>query len=234
MVRQHYPEHRICHSPDASVSWPSRSPDLNPIRIVLDRLNEKGDLRQQSCYYAENLVYRTQKTKFIYATCGMFERVQASFQHRADACLHAFRVFVVICVKRKPPLVKNFAFQRWWNVTPRTYNLCGCLQSIIGVLKLPCKLLHIIQEHPVLARNNHCNIIFQTNVSRWPCRCVCPFCKLSEYFAKYSFILLLLRQLTTSELCNPHTKLSKASAGSTLRYQVKLTFVRNTMNGESQ
>jgi hypothetical protein len=45
---------------------------------------------------------------------------------------------------------------------------------------------------------------------------------------------LLLRQLTTSELCNPHTKLSKASAGSTLRYQVKLTFVRNTMNGESQ
>jgi hypothetical protein len=111
--------------PEAPVSWPPRSPDLNPVDFYLwDSM--KNAVFANTVDIREKLWQRLQDAaNEIRTTVGAFEHVRTSFRDRAEACIHAHGGHFELSLKHvqqiNPLLVKHFAFQRCWNITPLNF-----------------------------------------------------------------------------------------------------------------
>jgi hypothetical protein len=105
VVLQHDPGRWICRYPEAPVSWPPRSLNFNPIHFYLWG-SVKIAVYANFVVTREELWQRIQDVaNEICTTPGAFERVRASFQHRADVMCScpwkALRAFVLAYVTSK-------------------------------------------------------------------------------------------------------------------------------------
>jgi hypothetical protein len=135
----YYPGHWIGHDPEASVSWPPRSPDLNPTDFYLAG-SMKNVVHANIVDTREKLLQRMQDAaNEIRTTPGVFRH--HSFSWRASWA------FVAVCVTSKFSPVRH-SVRDFGTLFPRNFIFCDFLQNHLRTYVPQSFLTYWLPETP--------------------------------------------------------------------------------------